>query len=117
MRAARTPPEPPPMTNRSVSKSLIARRVLPLGPLEIVPLLLHLGAEAVHHFFRDTRTPLLHETESRIEHLRLLHQHLLPERRLEERHQLLQLGVAEARSVLPRRLVHQFGGARRIFGA
>src|SRR5262249_28097490 len=122
MRAARTPPEPAPITNRSVSKSLIGYSKLGRsskpGRSEVVALLLHLGAKAVHHLLGDARAPLLlHEGEGRVEHLRLLHQHLLPERRLEEGHELFELSIAEARRVLPRRLGHELAGLRAIFGA
>src|SRR4051812_29072631 len=111
IRAARTPPEPPPMTNRSVSKSAMMVRG---AALKIMALLLHLGAEAVHHFLADARPPLLlHEIEGLIENPRFALLHLLAERRLVERNQILQLGFGERRRVVFAGLVDDLGAARR----
>src|SRR4051812_31587751 len=100
MRAARTPPEPPPMTNRSTSKSAI---VSPPGRwsdrppasypprLHILAALVHLGAEHLVDVLGEARGPFLHELRARQDRLRLLHQQLLADRRLVEGDDVLQL--------------------------
>src|SRR6187455_900763 len=113
MRAARTPPEPPPITKRSVSKSAIRSP----ARLEIVALLLHLGAEAIHHLLADLLAPLLDVVERLVEHLRLDIGHLLAERRLVEHEYVFQLLLAEAVRILPRRIGHQLVALSGEFGA
>src|ERR1700683_2997699 len=86
MRAARTPPEPPPMTNRSTSKS---------DMLHIVSALLHFGAHAVHDVHRQIIRPCGGAAHRVFDSLRLLEHHLLANRRLVERQNLFQLGLGE----------------------
>src|ERR1700733_6623066 len=86
MRAAPTPPEPPPMTNRSTSKS---------DMLHIVSALLHFGAHAVHHVDRQIVSPFGGAVHRVFDGLRLLDDHLLADRRLVERQNLLQLGLGK----------------------
>src|SRR5947209_6061150 len=114
MRAARTPPEPPPMTKRSVSKSAMVdvTRVL-----QVVTLLLHLGAEAVHHFLTHARRPLLHIVKGLVEHERILDDNLPAERRLVEREHVLQLLLAETLGIEFRCFVHEFVPARAELSA
>src|SRR5476651_1630015 len=118
MRAARTPPEPPPITNRSVSKSLIAERRGRVAGSEVVALFLHLGAEAIHHLLAEPRRELLlNKAERFFEHLRLGSEHFLANRRFEECHQVLQLRLAEASRIAVRSLRDDFIAPHRKFSA
>src|ERR1700733_6540713 len=65
IRAARTPPEPPPMTNRSTSKSVTAASC---EGSEILPLLLHLFMDTLHHVGRQLLGPRLHRHHELVEH-------------------------------------------------
>src|SRR3954452_16779367 len=112
MRAARTPPEPPPITKRSVSNSAMG---FAGRGLKIVALLFHLGAEAVHHFLANARRPLLHESKSLIEDHRLSFQHFLAERCLVEREHVLQLSFGESDCIESARLSNQLDAARGKF--
>src|SRR6201998_1099539 len=85
MRAARTPPEPPPITKRSTSWSAILRITL-----HIVSALFHLGAHTGHDFFGEVVRPLAGIGHALVKHYRLLGQLLLTERRLVEGQQILQ---------------------------
>src|SRR5207237_9990586 len=70
IRAARTPPEPPPMTNRSTSNSAISTppEIVSSGseirspkfPLNFLAALAHLGAELGVHRFGEGLRPLVH---------------------------------------------------------
>src|SRR3954451_7546809 len=102
MRAARTPPEPPPMTKRSVSKSAMTGVLR----LEIVAFLLHLGAKAVHHILTDALTPLLNIVEGFVEHLWLDRNHLFAEGRFVERQHVFEFLLAESIGVELCRLGH-----------
>src|SRR5579862_3416489 len=90
MRAARTPPEPPPMTNRSTSKS---------DMLHIVSALLHFGAHAIHDVDRQIVGPFGGAVHGIFDGLRLLDDHLLADGGLVERQDLLQLGLGEMRRI------------------
>src|SRR3954453_11507397 len=103
------------MTKRSVSKSAI--RLPTRAPLEIVALLLHLGAEAVHYLLADLLAPLLDVGKRRIEDLRLDIAHLAAKRRLVERKHVFQLLLAEAFRIELRRVSQQFVAARGVFGS
>src|SRR6516162_11546035 len=67
IRAARTPPEPPPMTKRSTSNSAMIHSDLFQGfPVryalsDFLATLAHLGAEGAHHGFREVLRPRVHE--------------------------------------------------------
>src|SRR6266850_740195 len=99
MRAARTPPEPPPMTNRSTSNSAISTPPEIVSPdqtslsnfqLDFLAALAHLGAElGVHRFGKDLR-PLVHIGHAELNGPGLVREQLLTERRLVERHQVLE---------------------------
>src|SRR6202035_3216002 len=102
MRAARTPPEPPPMTNRSTSKS---------DMLHIVSALLHFGAHAVHDIDRQIVRPRGGATHRVFDSLRLFDDHLLADRRLVERQNLLQLGLGEMGGIGTRGGVDHLAGA------
>src|ERR1043165_10043427 len=114
MRAARTPPEPPPITKRSQSKSAMTAAQ---ARLEIMALFLHLGAEAIHPLLADLASPLLNIFERLIEHLRLDTRHLLAQRRLVEGEHVLQFLLGETVGIELRRIAHELVAARRKFGA
>src|SRR5271170_5386152 len=66
IRAARTPPEPPPMTNRSTSNSAISHldlcSVSAIGfALDFLAALAHFCTELGIHDFRKLRPPLVHK--------------------------------------------------------
>src|SRR5947208_6333530 len=91
--AARTPPDPAPITKRSTSviqaPSRIGRRS------EIVALLLHLGAHPAHHLFGELVGPLLDAAETVVEEFRLLIDDLAAQRRLVEGERVLELLLGE----------------------
>src|ERR1700733_11952922 len=105
IRAARTPPDPPPMTKRSTSKS---------DMLHIVPALLHLGAHPGHDVDGKIVAPASRIGHAFVERLRLLDEHLLAERRLIEGQKALQFGFSEMAGVEARRRVHELAGARLV---
>src|SRR5215475_16163021 len=83
MRAARTPPEPPPMTKRSTSYSAMA--ALPFVAVlqsDRLVALLHLFAEALVHHARKHDGPLVHVGHAELDGARLGRQQFLAERRL-----------------------------------
>src|ERR1700710_1461810 len=82
IRAARTPPEPPPMTNRSTSNSAISAPIeIRLPWSNLLAALAHLGAElAVDHFGKTIR-PLLHIGDAALNCLGLGREQSLAERR------------------------------------
>src|SRR6266568_365968 len=98
IRAARTPPEPPPMTNRSTSNSAIAnpRPNNRMGSgSDFLAALLHLGAElAVDGLGKDLR-PLVHIGHAELDCPGFGRQQLLAERRLVEGDEVLQLLLGE----------------------
>src|SRR4029077_1179121 len=81
MRAARTPPDPPPMTKRSTSWSAIS---------EIVSALLHLGAHLGNDVLGKAVAPLAGVGHAFVDDFRFLDDHLSAERRLIEVQQVLQ---------------------------
>src|SRR5665213_192166 len=97
IRAARTPPEPPPITNRSTSHSAISappRKISSRGS-NLLAALAHLGAEFTVDHFGKTLGPLVHVTHAGLDGFRLRRQQLLAERRFVERHQILQFLFSE----------------------
>src|SRR5258708_6517092 len=96
MRAARTPPEPAPMTNRSTSSDIPApivalRRELELG----VAAFFHFRAHFRHHGLGIFVDPDLRTLGRCLAGLRLLLNHLLAERRLVEGDHILEVLLAE----------------------
>src|SRR5581483_10260041 len=89
-RAARTPPEPAPITNKSTS-SLIPSPGASAVRLEIVALLLHLRAHAVHHLFGELIGPLLDPAEAVVENPGFLLDDLPSERGAVEGERVLEL--------------------------
>src|ERR1700730_13819868 len=113
MRAARTPPEPPPMTNRSTSNSVISTpNISPPGsknllltrfldanrdPLrsktlssDLLAAFAHLGAELGVDDFGETLRPLVHIGHRKLNCLGLGGPKFLAERRFVEGHEVLQ---------------------------
>src|SRR5689334_3344227 len=107
MRAARTPPEPPPITNRSTSKSAISSstRSLSLSPLDLLAALAHLGAELSGDKIGEFRRPLVHRHHAHLDGLRLGRKQLRSERRLVEGDEILDLLVGELVAVGLRHLL------------
>src|ERR1700759_567461 len=97
MRAARTPPEPPPMTNRSTSKS---------DMLHIVSALLHFGAQLAHDFDGKIVAPAARIGHAFVERPRLVSQHFLTDRRLVEGENLLEFRLGEMARIKARGRVH-----------
>src|SRR3954464_5772089 len=99
MRAARTPPEPPPMTNRSTSNSAIGEPQRSDSTcvviLDFLAALLHLGAELAVDGFGKLLRPLIHVGHAELDGPGLVPQDLLAERRLVEGDQILQLLLGE----------------------
>src|SRR5512138_1419549 len=93
MRAARTPPEPPPMTNRSTSNSAMVR--VPIWSSDILTALLHLGAELAVDDFGKLLRPLVHIGHAELDGAGFVREQLLAERRLVEGHEVLQLLLGE----------------------
>src|SRR3954454_23832743 len=91
MRAARTPPEPPPMTNRSTSKSAIGSPGTRSGRSEILAALFHLDAELFVDRLGKNLPPLVHIGHAELDRPGLVHEQLLTERRLVKRDQVFQL--------------------------
>src|ERR1700692_185076 len=98
MRAARTPPEPPPMTKRSTSRSAM---------LHIVSALLHLGAHLGHDILGKIVRPSAGKDHALIEYFRLLDESLFAERRLIIRQQILQFLLGKMGGVNAGALIHQ----------
>src|SRR5271154_5571134 len=86
IRAARTPPDPPPITKRSTSWPAM---------LNIVSALFHFGAHTVDDFKGQIVRPLAGTVHALVERLRLLGNGLLADRRLVECQQLPQLRLGE----------------------
>src|SRR3954447_14894838 len=91
MRAARTPPEPPPITNRSTSKSAIGLPGRGRGRSDLLAALFHLGAELLVARLGKNHPPLLPIGHAELDCPGLGREQLLAERRLVERGQILQL--------------------------
>src|SRR5580704_9723334 len=90
MRAARTPPDPPPMTKRSTSYSDMS---------DVVPAFFHFGTHLGHDIDREIVSPSVGLSQRVIDNLRLFDNHLLANGRLIELQDLLQLRLGEARRV------------------
>src|SRR5262245_7602989 len=107
MRAARTPPEPAPMTKRSTSG--IANPSPNPGShprscphrLDFVPPPLHLRAKLGNDFVGKLVPPSLHVLGALVENDRLLRDDLPAERRLVEREHVLELLLGEPRCIEP----------------
>src|SRR3954470_19987219 len=85
MRAARTPPEPPPITNRSTSNSAISSSTCSVvDQLDLLAALAHLGAELRGHGVGEIRGPLVHGGHAHLDRLGLGRKQLLADRRLVE---------------------------------
>src|SRR3569833_2257105 len=103
MRAARTPPEPPPMTNRSTSKSAISS--LDFADLDLLSFfrpqsdllaaLAHLGAELGIDGLCENLRPLLHIGHAHLNRTGLAGKELLAERGLVEGDEILDLLLGE----------------------
>src|SRR5262245_18027190 len=121
MRAARTPPEPPPITNRSTSCEAIAAFRCPSNEraavcqhpgvvpqeLEVMTSLLHFRAKPAQNLVGRPGRPHLRETNSLLEHLRFLRDQFLAKWRLVEREKLFELRFGKAPRIEGRHLVHQ----------
>src|SRR5437868_4362076 len=113
MRAARTPPEPAPITNRSTSGIPIVW--LDLG-LDLFSSPSHLGAELGDNFVRELVRPLVDVAGALIEDHRLLADDLAADRRLVERQHILELLLGEPRGIKAGAVVEQLGGSRSELG-
>src|SRR5947209_2368089 len=111
MRAARTPPEPPPITNRSTSSAIAALSVVlvfarrPNFSGDRLAALLHLLAELAVHFVTESLAPVLHVLQAGVDRLRLLGLHLLADGRLVEREHVLEFLLGESCGVDARHLI------------
>src|SRR3974390_218196 len=121
-RAARTPPEPAPITKRSTCCSAIGRHCLlagRAGPRPAVwrllcnPSFLQLFAHFSYNFVRKLICPFLREAQTGIGDLRLFIQQLFAGRRVVERNNRLQLLISESTCVEFGDLVVDFGKTRR----
>src|SRR6185312_7560144 len=96
MRAARTPPEPPPITNRSTSNSaMVSPDRVWSHRSDLLAALAHLGAEIGIDLFGKPLRPLGHVSHALLNRLRLGRQQFLPQRRFVEGHQILQFLLGE----------------------
>src|SRR3981189_895454 len=106
MRAARTPPEPPPMTNRSTSNSAMATPLYSPSPRSLrrgaknersgfLAALPHLATERGVDGFGKHLRPLVHIGHRELDGARFAREQFLAERRLVERHQILQFLLGE----------------------
>src|SRR5437762_10617939 len=117
MRAARTPPDPAPMTNRSTSSGIA---LPPFGPnarqLElVVAALSHFRAHSRDHGLGIFVDPDLRALGRLFAGLRLLLDHLLAEWRLVEGDHVLEVLFGERTRITERDLLVQFLPARRAF--
>src|SRR5215468_5998946 len=113
MRAARTPPEPAPITNSSTSGIPIVCSVLSLDLFSSLP---HLGAELGDDFVGELVRPLVDVAGALIEDHRLLRNDLAADRRLVERQHVLKLLLGEPRGIEARTVVDELGSSRRELG-
>src|ERR1700712_4966913 len=95
IRAARTPPEPPPMTNRSPSKSAICSPGRSQFRSDFLAAFFHLGAELIVDRLGENLRPLVHIGHAELDCPRLRRKQLLAERRFVKRHQILQVLFGE----------------------
>src|SRR5215475_11057660 len=110
IRAARTPPEPAPITNRSTSGIPIVCSVLSLDLFSSFP---HLGAELGDDLVHELVRPLVDVAGALIEDQRLLRDDLAADRRLVECQHVLELLLGELRRIKARAIVEQLRGSRR----
>src|SRR5215471_7805077 len=101
MRAARTPPDPPPITKRSTSCSAISH---------VVSALPHLGAHFTHDFLRKLIRPAPRHRHAFVGRFWFFGDDLLAERRLIERQKLLQLRFGEMARIDTGRVSHKLTG-------
>src|SRR4051812_33559998 len=94
MRAARTPPEPPPMTNRSTSKSAISAPAAPARS-DVLAALFHLGPELFVDGLGEHLCPLVHVGHAELDRARLNGEQFRAERGLVEGDEVLQLLLGE----------------------
>src|SRR5256885_12121753 len=94
MRAARTPPDPPPMTKRSTSNSAISPLSRDRRSDRLVALL-HLVAKFLIDLFGKPLRPLLHPGHAELNGARFVRKQLLAERRLVEGDEILELLLGE----------------------
>src|SRR5262245_10851431 len=121
MRAARTPPEPAPITRRSTSCAAITTPALAVGRAarhvdavsQIVTLLLHLGLEPRHDLLADLSRPGFRARQALVDHDRLLGGEFLADGRLVEREHVLELRLGEFRRVQARNLIDDLVAPRR----
>src|SRR5947209_4832961 len=105
MRAARTPPEPAPMTNRSTSSDMVFSLPRPIPGQEperlhkALAALLHLGAELGVDFGRKRARPVVRGLHGFLQRLGFFGNELLPERRFVERQRVLEFLLGEMRGV------------------
>src|SRR5665647_1808587 len=126
MRAARTPPEPAPMTNKSTSLSAIARyrpvmktaawRLNKRGSKRM-PSFLQLFAHLRNHFVGQGVRPILRESQAGVGNFRLFGEHFFAQRRFIEREQVLEFLLGKTRRIEARYLIAEFVEARRQIGA
>src|SRR5262249_47172565 len=113
MRAARTPPEPAPITNKSTSGIPI---VFLVSSLDLFSSPSHLGAELGNDLVCELVRPLVHIARALIEDHRLLRDDFAADRRLVERQYVLELLLGELRGVKAGAIVDELGGSRRELG-
>src|SRR6266702_3649926 len=106
MRAARTPPDPPPMTKRSTSCSAM---------LQIVPALFHLGAHFIDDVLGKIVGPGASHGHALVQRPRLLVNDLLAKRRLVETQELFQFRLGKVRGIDPRGAVQKLFGPHAVF--
>src|ERR1700758_1177589 len=97
-RAARTPPDPPPITKRSTSCSAISH---------VVSALLHLGAHFTHDLLGKVIRPLAGHRHAFVRGFRFFGNDLLAEWRLIERQKLFQLCFGEMARIDARRIIQK----------
>src|SRR5262249_41357502 len=105
IRAARTPPDPPPITKRSTSLSAMSH---------IVSALLHLRAHFVDDLFGKFIRPFAGQIHAFVRRLWFFGDDLLAERRLVERQNLLQLRFGEMARVGAGCIVYKLTGAGAV---
>src|SRR5262249_1576838 len=105
MRAARTPPDPAPITNRSTALAIVSPATEPedsrASSDQVVPFLFHLRAHFGDHLLGEFVGPLGRNLHALVESFRLFGDQLLTERRLVERDSILELLLGEELCVDP----------------
>src|SRR5436305_2427151 len=113
MRAARTPPDPAPMTKRSTSRSAISATRYALN---IMPALSHLGAHLADHLLGELVRPARHGTHALVRNPGLLRQQLMAERGFVEGERILELLLGEPAGVAARGFGQKLRRAGREIG-